>query len=318
MRRLVLVAGLLALIGLMFVQAVMPTPREDFLWRSVLDAGHVPLFAVFALLVRAGLYGWSRQARWRDDLLAFVLVVAIGALTEFAQRGTGRDADPMDLERNVLGGLAGLLLWRAWARSATGRRGGGPLRRVALVVVALGLAVLALLPPAERVLALRARQEAFPVLARFDVDWMQTFVAVRDAECVVTEAPGAWSDRAGEPVARLGFSPHASYPAVILREIPPDWSAHEQLVLEFFNTSERAVTLSLRVDDSAHNGSYLDRYNGRLEIAPGARTLRIDLEEIAAGPRDRRLDLRRVEGFSLFAEKPRERIVVYLAGIHLE
>jgi hypothetical protein len=55
------------------------------------------------------------------------------------------------------------------------------------------------------------------------------------------------------------------------------------------------------VHDRRHGKTYIDRFNRRVQLAPTERrVLRIALEDIQHGPRDRLMDMGRISDITLF------------------
>lgn len=310
-RRLPLFLAVVLLAGMLLVLAVLPMPRENLFWRSLFDATHVPVYGGFALMVRL-LLDWARGRRsLLHDLAALLLTAGVGAATEVAQGFVGRNAAVMDLVRDLLGAVAVLAGARAvagWPRPV--------LLRSLLAMVALALAAGALYPPVQGVLAYRQRDEAFPDLVRFGTEWTARFVDTRNVALDVVPPPPKWNDIEADRVGRLDFRT-TEYPAFIVREPHPDWSGHENLVLEFFNGGAEDLSLLVRIDDLRHNGSYTDRYGGRIAVVAGSSVVEIPLAEVRTAPRGREMDLSRIRSLTLFADRPKQPLRVYLGGIHL-
>jgi hypothetical protein len=297
-------AGGLALLALvMAAQAVMPSVAdESMIAGAFFDAGHVPLFALFALIV----YWLSRSTvpggGWRHYLIAFTLVVVAGLGTEFVQKFGARDAGWMDFVRDLLGGTAALLL-------AFALGGGRRAPRIGALVLALALVLVGLAELGLVWRDYRGRDASFPALAGFDDPWEPRFVHGHDASLERLEAD--WADgRAG----RVRFHTDA-YPSLAIHEPFPDWTGYDALRLRVF--SENPVRLTLRVHDRAHDDRYVDRFNQGLDIEAGLNEVEIPLEEIRSGPRQRELDLRAVRGVAIFADHPDEPFEVWFEDLRL-
>lgn len=312
-RRIILpLGGLAVLSALMLGLAVLPMPRENLFWRSLFDATHVPVFGVFALVVRL-LLDWMRErASLVHDLAALVMAGLLGALIEVAQSFTGRDAAMMDLVRDGLGALALLLATRA----VMGRPWRSTFPRMTLAIVALALTAWAFRSPVEGLLAYRQRDAAFPVLCSFDSNWTMRFADTRNVDLQIVARPNDWNNGVVDRVARLTYRT-AQYPAFILREPHGDWSGFDVLAMTLFNPEGEELSLNVRIDDAKHNGRYNDRYGGKITLPSGATEVVIPLQDVRDAPRSRKMDLTQVRSVTLFADRPDRARVVYLAEIRL-
>ncbi len=286
----------------MLAQALAPIPRERIYIEALLDAGHVPLFTVFTLLVLSLLLEVGRVARRQRStayILTLLVAIAMGAITELLQSRVGRDADFWDFVRDLCGAGAAIALaiaWRQLWRSAHRQR--APIQVGLLVLVAFVFWGFGLSAPLSTLMNYRARDAQFPVLASFDGDWERTFVRSRDSEVRAVAPPPAWKGRKGR-VLRVRYEAK-EYPAVILQEPVSDWSAYDFLEFDVYNPDSTAVDLIVRIDDNSHNGYYSDRYHGTFSIGPGVEHLVIPLEEVKQAPRSRAMNLRAMHSLTLF------------------
>lgn len=309
-------------IGAILVLEFLPMPERTLAWNAAFDAGHAPLFGLFAL----ALLGWLRPFHrgeggrpGRAYVAAFVLAAVAGVLTEIAQIGTGRDADPWDVVRDVLGASSfllfaatldgGLTEWRArpWV----------PLRAILRVTAAAVLA-LAFVPLAVVGICYGFRDAAFPHLMDFESYWEGRFVDTRDARVTLGYLPEPWTD----PTRLVGvvtFGPGA-WPALDLVEPYPDWTGYDRLTLKVWSELADPVTVSVRVDD--HHPEADERFDQRfqtsLEIVPGENAISIPLSDVRDGPSGRRLDLAHVRRVILYASRVERPFTLYVDDIRLE
>ena len=287
--------GFLALA--MAAQALLPSAADTSLFRgSLLDAGHVPLFAVFALLTlwlsRLTVPGTGA----RHYLVAFALVVLDVLGTEFIQKFGARDAAWTDFLRDLIGGAAALFLILAIERRH-------PVVRVGAILLALLLLAVGLAELVQVTLDYRARNEAFPTLAGFDAPWEPRFVHGHDAELVSVPAPAAWVIPDAGLVGQLDTQA-VDYPSLSIREPVPDWGGYNALEFVVWSDLAAPIDLFVRIHDRQHDGSYTDRYNGVFRVGPGANHVSVSLADVQAAPRDRSLDLEHVTGVAIFLERP--------------
>lgn len=306
--------GGLALLGLaLLVPALVPTTDGRMLMGAALDAGHLVLYGTSAWILLQLLQNTVPVQGRRRILLylaALAGVAVLGMGTEFAQKFAHRDAEVVDVERDLLGGGAVLLL--AWAFDRGFRVG-----RVARALLIFGSLVCLTAGLAEIVSLSRAylgRNGAFPSICGFDDPWELRFVRTVDASLTRVDPPGEW--KASGQVGRLDLRV-AEYPGFAVKEPRADWSGYAALRFEVWSQEPGPVPLVLRVHDAAHDQTYEDRFNRELVVQPGANVFRIALAEIEQGPAQRRLDLHHVGGFALFAAHPGRPLTFWLDSFEL-
>lgn len=313
-------ALLLLMAAVLAVLALVPIPTRTLLQSTLLDAAHVPAYGLFAWITlwrarRAP--RWSRSGRRRPYLVALLLTVAVGTLTELSQVLDRRDASVADGARNLAGAGAALLLALAlesWPRLTARRR---RLARGVLATTAAALLLLSLRPVATVVRCYRQRQASFPQLCDFHARWQQAFLGLEHAAVRSVDAPASWQAHRGQRVARISMWAGAT-PALILREVQPDWTGYDRLVFEVFADSLRPHEVELRIDDIHHDNQYSDRFNRTLFIRPGATRFEIPLGDVEQAPRTRKLDLRHVRSLTLFLQQPARTYALHLDAFRLE
>jgi hypothetical protein len=310
----------LLLAALLAVLAFGDVPEPTRIWEAVFNLGHVPLFGAIALMVRAMLAGRASSTTpaavsWR----AFGVTVLIGGVTELLQLlQANRDASLDDFLRDAAGAGAFLLLaGPASRRGATGMA--RPWRtRAAALVTASCLFAAAGAELARTAALYAARDRALPTLYALDGSWWEREL-VDAGENVLT--PNRRPTGAAVPptarFARLDLRP-GLYPGLTFEEPYPDWSGYRRLVVTAASDLETPLTLTIRVHDAAHDQRYADRFNRRLVVSPGLNRFVIPIEEIAAAPDRRRMDLRRIRGIVLFAYELDHSTHVYLGPLRLE
>ena len=80
-------------------------PSNTFFWRSAFDFGHIPLFGVISISflgLSKGLFSSKFKSRYIHYLIAFFLTSFLGVLTEALQYYGPRDADFLDVVRDLL------------------------------------------------------------------------------------------------------------------------------------------------------------------------------------------------------------------------
>jgi VanZ family protein len=311
----------LGILALMLFLALVRPPGDAYGWRMLFEIGHVPLFGCAGLmmlrLVRV-LRG-NAAAEAADLLIALLATTVLSLATEALQVfQPGRDANIADAANNLVGVVCFLAIFAA-LRPALWRPLGKDGRVAArLVLAGAGLTLaLALAPLAGIGWYYAQRAAAFPVLADFTQSWQRPFLNLGRSELQVVHAPGGWREMEGKKVSRLTFL-DAPWPGVTMREPYPDWSRYQVLRFEVWSDLEAPVELVLRVDDTHRQRAHADRFNGSFIVTPGLNDFSVPLETIAAGPRERRLDLTDVSQVIVFSRRPGEPFTLYFSPFRLE
>lgn len=320
-RRAAAAGWVLLLVVLLLILAFGETPYQTMFLDALFDAGHAPLFGGVALAVLGLLRQRAPEAsdsacRWR----AFVLTVAIGAVTEVLQVfQVDRDPTVIDFARDVAGAGA-LLLLLPRRQPACGTERPRPVRGLPWVSWSAGVILLAASGASFGLTtaAYVARDRAMPALARFDGAWWERwFVETHDSSLIVQAGPPGLDASAAEPLARLDLKP-GTYPGIAILEPHPDWSGYRVLVITIVSDLDAPLPIALRVHDAAHDQRYADRFNRVLMVAPGVNRFAIALDDIRRAPDRREMDMRRIRGVLLFAYQRTQPTRVYLGPFRLE
>jgi VanZ family protein len=231
------------------------------------DLAHPVAFGVLAYLAFARL-----RRRWPvpaagPHVWVILGAVLFGLLTEAVQSVTGRDSSWKDFAGDMLGAIVALLLHARAEQPLAARRlalGAGALLATVAAISPLGLTLVAY---AHRAL----------------------------------HAPVLWQD--GSPMfSRFTRWHDGRYAALLLEEPAPDWRKWTFLEVDLETTRTRPLRVVVRVHDRQHDQRHEDRYNEAFMLQPLQRTLlRIPLERIRSGPRDRNLDMSDIAGVVVFA-----------------
>lgn len=311
---------LAALLAAVFLLELPPTT----LWRrAVQDAGHGPVFAGIAivLLLLQPAPSGTRPRAWPQYRRAFLAAMAIGALTELAQRWLpGRSASMQDVLHDAAGASLGLcLVWWLERRRCAGVGAAAFRTRTSWVLLAAltALAVLAW-QPLQVARAYAARHAAFPVLLPLGALADASFAGAHHAVLSHGPLPPRFRRTGDAESIRLSAA-EGAMPGLRLFEPAPDWRGHEVLALDMTNPAAEPLRLTVRVLDASHDWSHADRFNQAVEIPPASRvTLRLSLEAIAAAPRGRRMDLSAMADVMLFTGQPVAAGDFYVTRIWLE
>ena len=311
---------LLGVLGIPLFLEVFELPNHTFLLRELNNTGHTLLFGALSLLLLAlsRLTLASRRLNTHVHyLLALIATGLIAAATEAVQYFGARDADVIDLVRDLAGAVSFLAV--CWSLDSGNRRarGNGENRAIPLFRL-FGVLLLsaAFVPLALWGCAYLHRSAAFPRICSFESYWESKFLVALDAELQFVAPPAAWTTAGGDRVAMLTLFP-AKYPGVAVAEPYPDWHGYEFFGFEIYSELQDTVSLALRINDVHHTNDYHDRYNKAITVIPGLNHFCFSLEEIRTAPRSREMDMRHVGAITLFALGPTEAFSVYVDDIRL-
>ena len=230
---------------------------------------------------------------------AFGLAVAAGAAVEVAQLFMDRDSSWSDLLMDAAGASAVMCLTAFWRRRES--TGSQVLPRQALLLSAVAISVTIIALPIVLGTAAYARRQAwFPVIASFETASDLYFVAPINARLERIALPPAFARSRDEPALKVSFVEPA-WPGVQFWEPEPDWTRFRVLRLDVINPVALPLKLGLRIEDGIHDQTYEDRFNLETDVQASSRQiLTVRLDDVAAGPRGRLLDLGKVARVAVF------------------
>lgn len=312
----------LALIAILLAAVVFAPVPGDTRWiRTLHNSAHAPIFgcvSVLVLLVLRSHPRWQGMRLTWQYVLALLAAFGLGVITELLQIPAGRDASLEDALHDTIGALAFLGVFAAFDTRVRSLPRSAPIRFAAAVVglVSLGIAIA---PVTRAALKYQQRDERFPVLADFSQRYDRYFILQQSSEFSPARMPAPWA-RADEESAMRVRLLDGPYPGLDFIELLPDWSGYATLVVDLTNPTPLNLRLVLRVHDAAHDNQPEDRFSKRFELPAGTRQeLRVPLQDIAAGPKTRRLDLHRVAGLIIFRAEDSPRAgELYLSRVWLE
>ena len=220
-------------------------------------------------------------------MLGAIVGIGGGLLTELIQKPLARDASWEDAAADAVGAFLALAVYAMFERRTRLRLW----QRLGALAVALSCIAIFLAPIVRMARAYVHRNGQFPVIAdfhsRIELYWTLSVGVNREivddaleVELVADEFPGV---RFHEPV--------------------PDWRNYRTLIIDVANPDVEPLQLVVRVHDRRHKNAFNDRFNRNFELAAGARrTLRIPLEDIHHGPRQRLMDMAHISDITLFRE----------------
>jgi hypothetical protein len=283
--------------GLLAALVVLRPPEDTLVWRTLFDCGHVPVFGLLALVL-LGLslthVSWPATRRIRHYLLAFAIAVLVALLVEIVQFAGPRDADIPDLLRGVAG-AAGFLLVTAALDGRLWERGGllaPSLRRLALLLAAVSLFLVATWPLIRIGNMYLERDAAFPDICSFESGWESYLYHAQYAKLSVEALPPPWNENDGH-AARVRFYPHPAS-ALVIQGLYPDWSGHDHLAFTVYSELDQPLNLVLKLEDTGHRFATTDEFEFGFNAKPGVNRFELPLSQLEAGAGGARLDTTRM------------------------
>ncbi|QJW98038.1 hypothetical protein [Frigoriglobus tundricola] len=285
----------IAAVAVTAVLLFAPLPAGGLgIWQGqILDFGHVPLFAVLVVALRAGM----GPPLYRPLGAA----LALAGIAEVIQPFVGRTGDWLDLLRGALGAFSAAAAIRAWESRRT------RLQALAFLVLAVALPLGPIAEAAPYVMDTLESQRAFPVLATFSTD----------RELLRWERSQATLSRSSDGGHVDFLTGPGEYPGVALRPGVGNFSGYRWLCYEF-----RVVGAPVALATSVRTGTGAPDRTAHADVqqqyASGSHVARLDLEQLAAQGRPERLDLSDVRAVILFMVRPQQPRTIVLTRVWLE
>lgn len=307
--------------GLLWILHDFNLPWNTRVWQAISNAGHVPLFGILSTVIlrlSTHVLGRCITTELWHYVVALIGSAFLGLVSEYAQILGPRDADIVDLGRDMAGAVAFLGVLMVFDRKLTAwwqnRRRQS---RLVLLIVAILTGTIGILPAGLWAVATWHRDNSFPILSNFDSVWDSWFWDTEKVEFLIIDPPAGWKQPSGDRVARLTFLPGA-YPSFTCVEPVPDWTWYRFLSFEAYSDQDTVISLTLKIEDMDHNESYYDRFNRIVVIKPGVNQVIIPLDSVRQAPVSREMDLASIALFSLFAGRSEKPFIVYVDDFRLQ
>jgi hypothetical protein len=259
-------------------------------YKNIWNIGHILLFFTFTYAL-LNYYGkMKKQNILGQFLLLSLFVLIIGVSVELLQVKIDRDLDFHDVWRDFLG----MLLFFFFFAPARFR-----LSKKAMRIIQAFLLVFLLIEfyfPFKAIADEIISREQFPVLSDFETPF-ETSRWKGDARLHKV----ADFSHTGKACARI-FLKTDLYSGVSLNYFPRNWEGFRYL--EFYVYSENNLRMTCRIHDDIHiknKEPFEDRLNKRLFLQHGWNHIIISIQEIENAPAGRKMNLRKIMNFGIFA-----------------
>jgi VanZ family protein len=292
---------------------LIPVPTLGRATCALLDLVHVPLFALLSAFAYTLFIGHHTRKGWLVAAAIWIVLAAFGVAAEFLQARVGRTASAQDAFADAAGAAVGLL----WV---IGRHSPHRSRRVGMKIAIVALILSAFTCPLLVLYDVHLARRSFPVLASFEQPlelWRWTPLSAKLQRSTKYATAGSWSLRMDWNIAQ--------YPAASLDLPAKDWLPYDELVFDIMWDASDAVAptdtlpVIVKIQDQQHNQEYEDRFHEQISLRPGqSQEVRIPLMLVASAPRDRLMDMSRIDKLELFTVRPQNRLTLYLDNMRLE
>lgn len=277
--------------------------------RELWNLGHI---LYFSLLTLSFSY-WGplrRLAHPWQWLIMIALALGWGVSIELLQAGSDRISDLMDVSRDLCGSLIMLAFHPVYLGSAR------VLLRHLLRLLVIGYLIFHLLPFGAAVMDEMIARAQFPLLSNMSTPFeLQRWDGNASRDIV-----SGFAGRSGSQM-KIGLTT-ARYSGVGLKYFPADWTGYRYVVLDLYSGYEDVLEITVRIHDAIHQTrkpayAYNDRFNRRYQLLQGWNQIRIDLDEVAAAPAGREMDLTQIADISFFASALKRTKTLYLDQVYL-
>lgn len=269
------------------------------------NMGHLFFFALFAFLFD---HYWCLRQRSKLFRITTTLIVvtSIGFTIELIQLGiSDRFFSWQDLAKDISGGII-VLFWKI------GKKGVSP-QSIFLKVIALLCLGINLIPLVKINIDTYNSYKDFPLLSGFE---HITELSRWNGEARLTL--DSQIHLKGNYSGKIEFSTER-YSGIFLNHFPRNWSNRSGLVFNIFNPGP-SLQLHYRVHDNLHSGDFQDffnRFNRNSILNYGWNEITIPMVDIFHGPKERRMNLDKIQSLGVFVVQQKTRRTIYIDNVRL-
>ncbi len=276
----------------------------DYAW----DMGHLVSFFIWTLTGLNFFKPGSRPSFFKLILRVVLITAGAAASIELIQLFFNRSADVDDILKGLLGSLTALAFFSSsrfsWPRQV--------LRMFQIVIILL--IMLASYPLISAFIDESIAQVQFPVLSDFETAFETQRWHGNIRYTVVDEVAVH-----GRHSLKMDLNT-AKYSGITLHHFPESWEKYRYIEFSIYNPAQRSLKITCSIHDRLHltNGmKYRDRFNRRFKLRSGWNTFQIAMDDIHRAPQTRKMDLSRIQRFSLFATQLPYPETIYIDYIRL-
>ena len=299
---------LIIIIGSVLLFAGGPSYYSPRSFKNIWDLGHILFFSILSYLI---LLSWPKNEKmtvFRQAFSVLFIVLFLGTLVEFAQAGSRRSPDILDVVRNVIGCLVTLSFFMP-SKKTFPRFFLRPLQTITIVLV-----IAALFPAVKSITDEIVALRQFPVLSDFETPF--EIDRWRGDSKFTIDHTFAFHGTSSLKVA-LNTS---LYSGVSLKYFPRNWLYYKYLLLSIFNPDDEPIKVTCRINDMRHTlgiQHYDDRFNQSYSLVKGWNLITVPLEQVVNAPKNRKMELDKVQALGIFATGLSQPKVLYIDYVHL-
>lgn len=284
------------------------TQQKHRLIKDIWDAGHLALFGLLSFSYFSSAK-WANHSIIRPFLLTTFFCLTLGTAIEGVQIFIHRDFSYDDIINDLIGGYLGLLALVIFNSQLVFK-----IRSLAIILF-IALTLTGLRDLEIHLFDEYQIRKDFPLLADFETNieksrWEYKLVNTDYSKQFV---------KSGQYSLHAEFLP-GRYPNISLKHFKGNWSGYKTLNFSIYNPGSETLKFTAKIYDQQHikNGrKYLDRFHQQLLIVPGWNEISISLEDMINAPQYRQMDIEKINGFSLFTDKLKHPVTLYIDDIHL-
>ncbi len=264
----VLVVTLLVSVAVV-VGHLLPGLDNSAIDGEIRNALHVIGFA----LIAAAIFETLPMRTTKAALVTLVIVAALGALAEFAQKFDGKGIDLSDLSRDIAGAtlyLCARIVWK-WTNAA----GRSPVVRLSAQVVSSLLGVLIFAPLSYWLYVNAIITANFPMILGFDGRWDAYLYSPVNSEIRLVESRSSGDKYAGTFAEILLL--HRGWSGLRFEPVVSDWSSYRFLTMRAAIDSADESSISVYISHREHSGYRFQYRVGAHDVGPEPIVIRFPL-----------------------------------------
>ncbi len=292
-------------IPLLFIgsQTLIQFRLLPYLW----NYGHIALFAAIFWLIFSKWDIFAQKSIYWTLSTTILSIILVSVPIELIQNINSRGYSFLDIIRNCLGGTIVV------AFHPNSFKGTQTFSRSKLKYVVVGIFIILSYPlminTADTIIAYRS----FPILSDFESPYELTRWSGNQLEIKNLD------DDNNHVMGNTFLTDE--YSNLTFKTFPNNWTGFTNLTFRIFNEGVNDHILKLRIHDRHHrksNWDYNDRFNQNINLTPGWNKISIDLNIVRVQPRNRNMDMSKIETLTLFSHNLKANIRFYFDDFRLE
>ena len=274
-----------------------------YLW----NYGHIALFAAITWLIFSKLNLFAKKSIYWTLSTTISPVILVSVAIELIQGINGREYSSIDIIRNCLGATIAI------AFHSNSFRDGRLFSRSKFKYAVVGILFIFSYPLIINTVDMITAYRSFPVLSDFESPYELTRWSGNHLKMEKLDANN-------NHVMGNTFTTD-EYSNLTFETFPGNWTGFSNISFIIFNEDTKGHVLTLRIHDQHHRKSdwnYNDRFNQVINLTPGWNNISIDLNVVRVQPKNRNIDMSKIEKIILFSYKLKANTRLYFDDFRLE